>query len=159
MGNGRFLSNFNVNTRFKLYIVRSPDSSFSSERNYLESEGIRVLNLGEELSKEIQGMASREHLEIKALKIVEDLTSLHSTIAINGTRIVAITNFGILLEPDLGLNAGQILTDLSKRFVVLLLWSGMYGNDGTLFWNAESDEVFIDVRRASPQILDLNYEV
>jgi hypothetical protein len=153
------LSTIDENARFQLHIMRGSNSELQNQLKILEAEGIPVLNLGKSLSDQIEQIEPTEHLAIQAPGIIENLVITNSRWVNSGKRIIALCNFGILLEPELGLNPGKILADLSKRFIVLLLWGGEYKNDGILAWTPNADDGRIDLRSADPQIIDLNHEI
>lgn len=154
-----FLSRFDHNARFNLFLVLGPRKADELKSNFLTQSTIPLVDIGKALAQHLSLADPSVKMVIRAPEIVEDIVTLSAVEIQGGKRAVALCNFGILNEPDLGLNAGKILADLSKQIIILLLWNGNYQGDGILAWNSKKGAARIDLSNASPQVIDLNHEI
>lgn len=68
------------------------------------------------------------------------------------TPVVAVSNPGILLEPNLAINPALWLKRATKELTIILLWADQFQPPGLFYWNSPNQHV-INLSDAAPQQL------
>jgi hypothetical protein len=112
--------------RNKLIIMRS-----------LNDLSIEKIDIGKALSKELLGQQDSKYLaQIANEKIVKLLNSSISYDERFG-KYLAISNIGILFEPDLKITVSQTFKNYSQNNVLFVEWPGWIENDTLFFLSKE----------------------
>jgi hypothetical protein len=85
---------------------------------------------------------------------------MENTCVITGSNVksLVVYNLGILLEPVLGLKPEQILKDISKTTVLILLWEDNI-DENILYWTSQKDSYNLDFSDIDLKIIEIDYEV
>ena len=71
-----------------------------------------------------------------------------------GISKLVLTNFGILVEPDLNLNPSRLLLDLALDYEVILHWEGSIASGKRLAWDMNKPSISIDFPENTLQKLE-----
>jgi hypothetical protein len=114
--------------RHKLFWYKSIQSDDLSAIPY------PLINVGKDVAQFISGRITSKHI---GLDVEEYFKRLISEQAQKhwGAKGVALDNIGILLEPELSLNVEKILLDLSREYVIILVWPYGVENSRRLVWD------------------------
>ena len=69
--------------------------------------------------------------------------------------MIAIYNLGILMEPNLELNAAQLFKEFSKSTSLILLWDNKFDTPDRLEWSTQKNNFFLDFSES--QLKKLEY--
>lgn len=117
-----------LSTRHKLFWYKPTQS------DDLPAIPYPLINVGKDVAQFISGRTTGKHI---GLDVEEYFKRLISEQAQEhwGAKGVALDNIGILLEPDLSLNVEKILMDLSREYVVIIVWTYGVENSRRLVWD------------------------
>jgi len=126
--------------------MNSPDvMKFSTTRHKLywykplQPDGLSLipypqLNVGKFIAQFISDNTIGKHIGLDVedyfKRLIRDTSKEHW-----GIKGVALTNIGILLEPELSLNVEKILLDLSKDNAIVIVWHHIVENSRRLAWD------------------------
>ena len=131
--------------RHKLFVFLSSPDDLVKCINWLNAKKIHAINVGKELAAFIDGLEDFSYLNIDVFDYVNKLIySKKKKINDSGNEIVAIYNLGILLEPELKLNATQLLKDVSKASTLLIIWENKSEITDTLHWSTQKNSIVFD---------------
>ena len=74
-----------------------------------------------------------------------------------GNDMVAIYNFGILMEASLELNAVQLFKEFSKSTSLIIIWENQSEIPDKLVWPTQKNNYFLDF--SEPQLKKLLYAI
>lgn len=135
----------NSTDRYKLYNLISTNDKLLQKIHSLQSNNIKTINIGKELASFIDGLEDYSYLNIDVFDFTKKtLDKNKSKINNNGNDVVAIYNFGILLEPALELNAVQLLKDFSKTSALIIIWENQMPIPNYLNWPTQQNNFFLD---------------
>lgn len=140
--------------RHKLIVLNCNAENIENCITQIQSEGIIVLNIGKELARFITGLNDHRFLTIETYDFIRNLLDTHKT-KIPGTviEIVAIYNLGILLEPELEINLGQLFSDFSKSSGLLIIWDNPSEIHEILTWKTQQKKYYIDLGTLVPKTI------
>lgn len=92
------------------------------------------INVGKAIAQFISGRTIDKHIGLEVEEYFKKLV-VESTQEHWGIKGVVLTNIGILLEPELSLNVEKILMDLSREYVVIIVWPHIVENSRRLVWD------------------------
>jgi hypothetical protein len=131
--------------RYKLYTLMCSPKEVAGCIAFLQSQNVGVLNLGKELSKFIESLDDLTYLNIDVYEYTKKLLDEGKTkVNVSGNDVVAIHNLGILLEPELKLNAAQLLKEFSKSAAVVIIWENQSELPNRLNWSSQSQNYSLD---------------
>ena len=131
--------------RFKLFTLSCEQSKLMESANWLALYGIQTINIGKELAGFIDGLSDFNYLNIDVFDYIKKLLDKHKAKINNtGNEIVAIHNFGILLEPALELNATKMLKEFSKTAALIIVWENQSDSAGRMYWSNQPNTIFLD---------------
>ena len=131
--------------RFKLYVLNCELSELMESTKWLAFNGVQTINVGKELAGFIDGLSDFSYLTIDVFDFIKKLLDKHKARVNNsGNEIVAIHNFGILLEPALELNATKMLKEFSKTAALIIIWDNQSDSAGLLHWSTQQNTFFLD---------------
>lgn len=135
----------NCDDRYKLFLLLSSIEGITDSISWLNSKEIKSLNLGKAVANYIDSIDDYRYLTIEVLEHIEKLLDTHkSKFIYTGNDVVAIYNFGILLEPALELNAVQLLKDFSKTSALIIIWENQMPIPNYLNWPTQQNNFFLD---------------
>jgi hypothetical protein len=135
----------NSTDRYKLYNLISTEDKLLQKIHSLQFNGIQTINIGKELASFIYGLEDYSYLNIDVFDFIKKtLDKNKSKINNNGNDVVAIYNFGILLEPSLELNAVQLLKEFSKTSALIIIWENQIETPNYLHWPTQQNNFFLD---------------
>ena len=113
-----------------------------------EIEDITPIDVGMILSESISSSTENSRLALKAKAIIDDiLTSSIFSHKVYG-KIIALTNIGILMEPELKIDITSLLDKFSRDMTLFLLWKGEI-IDGSLFFLTKENGIEINIKKLS----------
>jgi hypothetical protein len=124
-------------TRHKLYWYKPPKPDDLSLIPYPQ------VNVGKAIAQFIAGRTIGKHIGLDVEEYFKRLigeTSLEHW----GIKGVALTNIGILLEPELSLNVEKILLDLSKDSAIVIVWHHVVENSRRLVWDDTAVKISLE---------------
>ena len=101
-----------------------------------------LVNVGKVVAQFIVGRTLNKHIGIDVEEYFKELIDTDSK-EHWGIKGVRLANIGILLEPDLSLNVEKILMDLSREYVIVIIWHHGVENSRRLVWN-DTTEAFLN---------------
>lgn len=140
-----FLKNIGEAGRHNLVLVRCDTKSLNDTIDKLQGAGVNVINIGKELSKKLVAVESTKFLTIEAQEYLHKLIENQAAqIVPSKPKVVAIYNIGILLEPALSLNAANLLKEVSKNVIVVILWDHL-SSEGLLHWGIHQEQYHLNL--------------
>lgn len=143
-----FLYNIGDTGRHNLVLVRCGHDSHDSLKSTidkLKSAGVNVINIGMELSEKLKMVKSAKFLTIEAQEYLHELIEKRARQVVPGKpKVTAIYNLGILLEPELSLNAANILKEISKNIAIVIIWDHN-SSDGILHWGIQQEQYHLNL--------------
>lgn len=137
--NINFLNELDGTGRHNLVLVRCDSNSLNNAIDKLKGAGINVINIGRELSEKLKTLESAKFLTIESQEYLHELIENQARQVIAGKpKVAAIYNLGILFEPVLCLNAANLLKEISKNVIIIILWEH-YCADGLLHWGVQQE--------------------
>ena len=109
---------------------------------------ISAVDVGSELSQAIYNMTDISKLPMKISYELEKILN-SSTVEIGGYgKSLAISNIGILFEPELKVDFSSLIEKHSKTNVLFIKWEGEIDNDNLYFLSKENG-IKIDIKNLS----------
>lgn len=144
--------------RNKLFILLCDKCGLPESISYIQNHNINAIDVGREVASYIDGLPNFKYLIYDVYEfILKLLDSGKSKINGSGNDIVAIYNLGILLEPELGLNALQIFKEFSKSDVLIIIWENQSDFPDKLNWSTQKNTYSLDF--SDTQLKKLQYEI
>ena len=95
---------------------------------------VHYVDVGKELSLRLKSTPfDHRRFPIKAKEILNEMLMKHYTNNETIGDYLAITNLGILLEPELKLNFLEFIQTTSQNYPLILHWEGHFDNDSLIF--------------------------
>ena len=122
-----------------------------SSRNKLvisrqKMEGFEFIDIGKEFSIELGSIPVQNgRFSLKAKDLLYSFIQRLETVSDIAGRYKALTNLGILLEPELRLNFLEFIQSVSQSYPLRLHWDGLLEDD-TLFFKTKPDGVKISLK-------------
>ena len=136
----------NSTDRYKLYLISSTPTELQGKIASLEVTGVNNVNIGEQLSQYIDSLDDYRYLNIDVYDfIIKTLDKNKAKLNYSNNNILAIYNFGILLESDFKLNVVKLFNEFSKSTVLILVWENQV-DDNVLSWSTQQRNVFLDFK-------------
>lgn len=133
-------------SRHNLVLIKCADNRLCDIIEKLKKSGINTVNIGLELAQKLKSKLNSKFLTIESQEYIEKLIESNSVEIVPGLpKVVSIYNLGMLIEPELSLNAARILKDLSKNIGILVLWEHTISNEGVLHWGSQDDNYNLDL--------------
>ena len=131
--------------RYKLYTLMCNTNELHDKIAFIKSQNINAINIGKELANYIDGLENFRYLNIDVYDYTRKLLDKHkSKINVEGNDVVAIFNLGILMEPELELNAVQLFKEFSKSTSLIIIWDSQSENPDRLDWPTKKQNIFLD---------------
>jgi hypothetical protein len=131
--------------RFKLYTLVYNANELQDKIVYLKSQNINVINIGKVLATYIDGLEDFSYLNIDVYDYTKKLLDKHkSKINSIGNDVITIYNLGILMEPELELNAMKLFKEFSKSTSLIILWDNQSDIPDRLEWLTQKNNFFLD---------------
>jgi hypothetical protein len=144
--------------RHKLFALMCSPIDLFRYISYVQSEKINVINIGKELARYIDNLEDYRYLPIDLYDYTKQISDNHKNkIDGIGNDVIAIYNLGILLEPDLRLNAIKILKEFSKTAALIIIWENQFELPDRLYWATQQHNVFLDF--SASQLKIVHYEI
>ena len=118
----------------------------------LKKNQIKVINVGYELAQQLDKTKDPKIISLEAHESLKNL--LEST----EDKIIAIFNLGILFEPILNLNPGQILKTISKTKILIIIWENEVENN-ILHWTSQKDKYNLDFSDIDLKTIEIENEI
>lgn len=129
--NSQIIEFLNSSTRTKLII------SFS------EIDTLDYVDIGKELSLKLKSMSFDDRrFPIRAKETLDRILMRYYNKNETIGDYLAITNLGILLEPELNLNFLEFIQSTSQNYPLILHWEGDFENDSLIFKSKPNGLVF-----------------
>lgn len=143
--------------RFKIYTLMCSPQNLNNKIGLIRSDKIPVINIGKQLAFYIEELDDYRFLNIDVYDYIKKIFEKNMTkINGSGNDVVAIYNLGILLEPSLELNAGQLLKEFSKSAALIIIWENQSELRDRLHWLTQQN-IFLDF--SETQIKKLHYAI
>lgn len=140
-----FLHNLDDTGRHNLVLLRCDSNSLKNTIDQLKNFGITAVNVGKELSKKLVAIESTKFLTIEAQEYLHKLIENQAAQVVpSKPKVVAIYNIGILLEPALSLNAANLLKEISKNVIIIILWNQL-SSEGLLHWGTQQEQYHLNL--------------
>jgi hypothetical protein len=145
--------------RHNLYLLLYKSSELPKVLDVFMQYGIKSLDIGKTLAKELQGVKVDKFISLTSHELLDRIIE-ENTCVITGSNVksLVVYNLGILLEPVLGLKPEQILKDISKTTVLILLWEDNI-DENILYWTSQKDSYNLDFSDIDLKIIEIDYEV
>jgi hypothetical protein len=144
--------------RYKIFCLLLGDKNVIDLVVYLETEGVKSINIGKEIATYIDGLEDFSYLNIDVYDYTKKLLDKHkSKINSMGNDVIAIYNIGILMEPALELNAVQLFKEFSKSTSLIILWDNQSDISDRLEWLTQKFNFFLDFSES--QLKKLQYAI
>ena len=142
--------------RYKIFCLLVENKNITNLVVNLETEGIKSINIGKELAIYINSLDDFSYLNIDVYDYVKNILDNHkSRINGKGNDVIAIYNLGILMEPNLELNAVQLFKEFSKSTSLIIVWDNQFLIPDRLEWSTQKNNFFLDFSEA--QLKKLEY--
>jgi len=143
-------------SRHKLFLLTLKPKKVQVCIDFLLANNINSLNVGLELSKFIDTIDDYSYLTIELIDYFKKLLDSTKSCLDNSNNIIAIYNFGILLEDTLELDASLLFKDFSKNNTLIIMCEFGEMNNEKLYWSNNKNN-YIDLTNTNIKILD--YEI
>jgi hypothetical protein len=100
-----------------------------------------MINVGKVIAKFIADRPIDKHIGLDVESYFKDMIGKRSQDHA-GVRGVAISNFGILLEPTFSLNVEKVLLDLSREIAIVLVWAYGVEHSRRFVWDHANEVAF-----------------
>jgi len=119
----------------------------------LQASSIPVMNIGRSVAERFQASEETKWLgnEVETW-LTGELRRAAVPWSDLSTPLIAISNPGILLEPNLAISAALWLKRMTKELTIILLWTGQFQPPGLFYWN-NIDQHVLNLSDAAPQPL------
>ncbi len=99
-----------------------------------------LLDLGKTLAEYIDKLPKAYSSDLKSQVNEKLISSIQSTAqkVDNLGKTIALCNFGITFEPQLGIDIKTIVKDLSRNILIIILWPGLIKNQKLYFLTEKS---------------------
>ena len=144
--------------RYKLYSLMCKPDEISECIAFVQSQNVKIINIGKELAAYIDALDDYRYLNIDAFDYAIKLMDKHKAKINNtGNDVLAVYNLGILFEPALELNATQLLKEFSKTAALILIWENQSDINDRLHWSSQQNNIFFDFTET--QLKKLHYAI
>jgi hypothetical protein len=144
--------------RYKIFCLLIENQKIIDLVVNLETEGVKSINIGKELAIYIDNLKDFSYLNIDVYDYVKNILDKHkSKINDKGNDVIAIYNLGILMEPNLELNAVQLFKEFSKSTSLVILWDNQFDIPDRLVWSTQKNNFFLDFSES--QLKKLEYAI
>lgn len=130
----------NTTTRNKIIFFRS------------DIPGIEPIDLGNKVAHSISKIVNDKRLSFKAKLIIEDVLSSSIIKHDNYGKLLAISNIGILFEPDLKIDIINLFDSYSSGNPLFIRWEGEIDN-GKLFFLSKQNGIKVEFKNLSHIII------
>lgn len=136
--------------RHKLFLLTCNKLELPKYISFIQEQKINVINIGREIAEFINNLEDYIYLNLDVYDYLKKLIDIYKQkVNNNGNDVLAIYNFGILLENRLELNATQILQDFSKTIALILVWENEVDDTNLLTWPTQKNIAFFNLSETS----------
>lgn len=136
---------FQSNDRYQLYVLFCKEDAISEGINWLGIHDIHPINIGNKIASFIDELEDYVYLNIDVLDYLKKLLDSNKVKKTNNrNEVIAIYNFGILLEPVLGINVVKVFREYSKTTSLIIIWQDSIGDSNHLKWATQTDNYSLD---------------
>lgn len=114
--------------------------------------GIEPIDLGNKVAGSISKIVNDKRLSFKAKLIIEDVLSSSLIEHDNYGRILAVSNIGILFEPDLKIDIINLFDSYSSGNPLFIRWEGET-EKGKLFFLSKQNGIKVELKNISHIII------
>lgn len=114
--------------------------------------GIEPIDLGNNVAGSISKIVNDKRLSFKAKLIIEDVLSSSHIEHDNYGRILAVSNIGILFEPDLKIDIINLFDSYSSGTPLFIRWEGET-EKGKLFFLSKQNGIKVELKNISHIII------
>jgi len=114
--------------------------------------GIGPIDLGNKVAHSISKIVNDKRLSFKAKLIIEDVLASSMIKHDNYGKLLAISNIGILFEPDLKIDIINLFDSYSTGTPLFVKWEGETGM-GKLFFLSKKNGVKVELKNLSHIII------
>ena len=143
-------------SRHRLFLLICKPNKVQECIDFLSANNINSLNVGLELSKFIDIIDDYSYLTIELIDYFKKLLDSTKSCIDKSNNIIAIYNFGILLEDTLELDASLLFKDFSKTNTLIIMCEFGEMNNEKLYWSNNKNN-YIDLTNTNIKILE--YEI
>ena len=144
--------------RHKLYCLSCSSDKLVQTISSLAELSVLSLNIGEELASFINNLDDYLYLGIDAYDFARKLLDRSKAIISgNGNPVLAIYNFGILLEPSLEIKAAKLLQEFSKSTSLVIIWVFQIDTPDILIWPSQNQKFSLNFKDTPLKIIQ--YEI
>lgn len=143
---------FDSNDHYKLFLLPFLEETKSQTVEFLESKGIKTVDVGKIVSLFIDALENYKYLNIDVVDYIQKLMDQYKSKG-KGNAVVAITNLGILLEPALEINSSKLLKEYSKSTSLIILWEHEFHGSQKLTWKTQKTKYYLDFSEINLKIL------
>lgn len=119
------LAYLNIQSRNKVVFHKTP------------IDGVHSHNVGVLLAEAIKGIKDDSRLSLKVSKLIDEIFNSCTESHPEFGEILALENVGILLEPDLKQDLGNLIDRYSKSKTLFIYWNGILENENLYFLSKE----------------------
>jgi len=125
--------------------VDTRGKDISQIKSFLSRKRYPVLDVGCFLAEELSKQESADSANLDIPKILSEKVRNESRILDGWNQpLICLTNLGILLEPELGLQASNLLKDISKNTFLILLWDYFCDEPSLFHWGTQKQIFHLD---------------
>lgn len=110
--------------------------------------GVHSHNVGVLLAEAIKGIINDSRLSLKVSLLIDEIFNSCTESHPEFGEMLALENVGILLEPDLKQDFGNLIHRYSKSKTLFINWNGVIENDHLYFLTKETGKK-IDIKNLS----------
>lgn len=121
-----------MNSQINAFLNSSTRTRLIVSLNKIDT--LDYIDVGKELSFRLKSTSIDDRrFSIKAKETLNDMLVKHYSNNETIGDYLAITNLGILLEPELKLNFLEFIQSTSQNYPLILHWEGDFNNDSLIF--------------------------
>ena len=131
--------------RYKIAWVDTRGKDISHISNFLLRNRYPVLDVGYFLAEELSKHKPDDSANLDTPKILSEKIKNEGRMLDGWNQpLICLTNLGILLEPDLGLHASNLLKDISKNTFLVILWDYFCDEPNLFHWGIQKQIFNLD---------------
>lgn len=150
------LLTLNPSARFHFYWLDCRAHTPQMVDDFLTGTGIPNIDIGHSIALEFGEKLDVKHLALNVEEFLQHILEVEAKpVDQTGIPVIAISNVGILLEPELQLDAAKLLKRTAQRIGIVLLWNDACEPPGIFHWNDRKSEYKLDLTETSIQVIHL----
>lgn len=146
--------------RYNVYVLAcKPNSLLEITKNFQE-QSIPVINVGKTLAEHLSKIRKIKHLHLEAEDQFKRLIEANAKkLSPEKPPVIAIFNFGILLEQAVSIDAAKIIKELSKSYAIIIIWDEQTDPSDILHWGIQKETFQLNFTDTHLKQVNISYEI